>query len=200
MLLFFDTETTGLPDWHKPSEAPHQPRIVQLAAILTNQFNVMQGAMNVIIRPSGFEIPEEAHEIHGITTEKALRFGVPIDQALAHFFSLSARADKVIAHGVNFDKRMVRIEQHRAGADEAELDAWKGKPGLCTQVLASPICKLPPTAKMRQAGRNKFKTPKLGEAYERIVGKPFVEKHDALHDARACRAVYFAIQAMERAA
>ncbi len=32
--LAYDTETTGLPDWNKPSDDPGQPRITQLAAEL----------------------------------------------------------------------------------------------------------------------------------------------------------------------
>ncbi|MEA3044540.1 MAG: polymerase subunit epsilon [Sphingomonadales bacterium] len=31
MILGYDTETTGLPAWHDPSDAPHQPHVIQLA-------------------------------------------------------------------------------------------------------------------------------------------------------------------------
>ena len=38
LALFYDTETTGLPDFKAPSEAQHQPHIVQLAALLVDLF------------------------------------------------------------------------------------------------------------------------------------------------------------------
>lgn len=34
MLVFFDVETTGIPDFKAPSDAPHQPHMVQLGALL----------------------------------------------------------------------------------------------------------------------------------------------------------------------
>ncbi|MCX2563282.1 hypothetical protein OQ497_04805 [Acetobacter thailandicus] len=36
MILFYDTETTGLPDKYCSLDDPKQPRCVQLAAILTD--------------------------------------------------------------------------------------------------------------------------------------------------------------------
>ena len=36
-ILFYDTETTGLPLWSQPSEHPDQPRVVQLAALLCDE-------------------------------------------------------------------------------------------------------------------------------------------------------------------
>ncbi len=35
MILFYDTETTGLVDDRAPPEAAHQPHFVQLACLLT---------------------------------------------------------------------------------------------------------------------------------------------------------------------
>ena len=36
LLFFYDTETSGLPDWKSPSEAEHQPHIVQAAGAIVD--------------------------------------------------------------------------------------------------------------------------------------------------------------------
>ena len=67
-----------------------------------------------------------------------------------------------IAHNEQFDARIIRIAQYRAGELDADLDRWKVGPTECTARLATPILQLPPTAKMVAAGRH-FKTANLGE-------------------------------------
>ena len=73
-------------------------------------------------------------------------------------------------------------------------DDWKAGQSDCTAKLATPICKIPPTAKMVAAGFNKFKTPNLGEAYRHFTGNELVNAHSAMADVMACRDVYFAIK------
>ena len=76
-ILFYDTETTGLPDFKAPSEAPHQPHIVQLAALLVDPDSRQTiASMDVIVRPAGWTIPGEVAAVHGITTERAEAVGV----------------------------------------------------------------------------------------------------------------------------
>lgn len=65
---FFDTETAGLPkNFSAPTtDVDNWPRLVQLSWILTDERKEV-----FIIRPDGFTIPEEASNVHGITTERA---------------------------------------------------------------------------------------------------------------------------------
>lgn len=37
LALVYDTETTGLPDWHQPSDAPQQPHLVAAGEKLTGK-------------------------------------------------------------------------------------------------------------------------------------------------------------------
>ena len=191
--LFYDTETTGLPDFRAPSESAHQPHIVQLAALLVDMDTreTIQ-SMDVIIRPDGWTIPDEVAAVHGITTQHALDVGIPESMAVSMFMELWSGRNRV-AHNQQFDARIVRIALMRYVDTEA-ADIWKEGAAECTAIMATPICQIPPTAKMVKAGFNKFKTPNLGEAYRHFTGKELVNAHSAMADVMACRDVYFAIK------
>ncbi|WP_442592523.1 3'-5' exonuclease [Parapusillimonas sp. JC17] len=194
--LFYDTETTGLPLFSQPSEDPAQPHIVQLAAALVDlDSRQTLASMDVIVRPDGWTIPEEVAAIHGITTEKAADLGVPEQQAVEMFFDLW-RGRLRVGHNEQFDARILRIAQHRFPNrfTESDFDIWKGGVADCTQRLATPILKLPPTAKMRAAGRHHHKSANLSEAYAHFTGQELQDAHSAMADVQGCMTVYFAIK------
>ena len=58
--LFFDTETTGLPNFKMHIDWEGQPHICQIGAILTTKEGRLLGEMNLMIRPDGWKIPEDA--------------------------------------------------------------------------------------------------------------------------------------------
>lgn len=200
--LFYDTETTGLPDWKKPSEDPCQPRIVQLCAeLVDDESREVLAAMHCIIKPEGWTVPVEVSAIHGITTEHAEAVGVPIRCAMSMFLTLWGISDHRVAHNESFDMRMVRIELLRQGASANAIisateyaDTWKSGKAFCTQGNSVGILKLAPTHKMIAAGRRGPKSPNLAEAYSFFTGKPLEGAHRADVDVMACKAVYFGIK------
>lgn len=195
--FFYDTETSGLPKFGMPSEHPDQPHIVQLAAALVDlDSREIVASLDLIVRPDGWTIPDGVAAVHGITTEHAVAVGVPESLALSMFLELW-RGRTRIAHNEQFDARIVRIAQHRAGELEADLEAWKSGTAECTARLATPIVKAPPTAKMLAAGRTHYKTANLGEAVQFFTGKPLENAHSAMADVLGCMAVYFAIQDLQ---
>ncbi|WP_338618959.1 3'-5' exonuclease [Achromobacter sp. E1] len=197
--FFYDTETTGLPLFNQPSEHPDQPHIVQLAAALVDlDTRETVASLDVVVRPEGWIIPDEVAAVHGITTEHAAAVGVPESLALSLFLELWGRRTR-IAHNEQFDARIIRIAQHRAGELQPELVAWKNGVAECTARKATPIVKCPPTAKMIAAGRNHYKTANLGEAVQFFTGKPLVNAHSAMADVKGCMDVYFAIRDLQRA-
>lgn len=204
--LVYDSETTGMPDWNKPSDGPQQPHLAQLAAhqVDLDTRKIIQ-TLDVIIKPEGWEIPDDVAAVHGITTEHALDVGVREKQAVELFLDMWSPERDRIGHNESFDARILRIALKRYfpnednGADPIDLaDLWKGAPAKCTARLSTAIVGLPPTEKMVAAGRNHPKTPNLAEAYEYFMGKPLENAHQAIVDVNACLDVYFAIQDSRR--
>lgn len=196
LILAYDTETTGLPLWDKPSEDPAQPRIVQLAAELFDDDtgNTLAG-MNLIIKPDGWTIPAEIEELTGITNEMANLVGVPIKVALDAFMEMWRCSTLRTAHNESFDMRMVRIELMRVDGYGQEIaDEWKAAPAFCTQAKSTKILNLPPTEKMLRAGRKHAKSPNLAEAYEFFTGEKLEGAHNAAVDLMACKKVFFGIK------
>jgi DNA polymerase III subunit epsilon len=202
LMVAYDSETTGLPLWKLPSEHPDQPHIVQLAACLFDvDTRKVLSTLDVMVRPDGWLIPDEVSAIHGITTEMAADLGVP--ESLAVEMLLDLVGDRTrIGHNEPFDARMVRIACMRH-FEPSQADAWKEGDAECTQKMATPILRIPPTDRMKAAGFTKFKTANLREAVLHFTGKPLENAHSALADVHGCMSVWFAIkdlQAQERAA
>ena len=201
-IIFLDTETNGLPNWGVPSSDPSQPHVTQLAAELcVEETGETLMAMDMIIRPDGWEIPQELQELTGITMERAMREGRPAGEVMATFFGMWSGADLRAAHNESFDMRMLRIEIMRdpflsmqAVGGIPFADYWKSAPAYCTQGNSVKICNLPPTPKMVAARRKGPKSPNLAEAYKFFTGEDLVGAHDAKVDIMACKAVYYGIK------
>jgi len=194
-ILFYDTETTGLPDFKAPSEAAHQPHIVQIAAAVVDaETRQVLSSLDLMIRPNGWTIPDEVSAIHGITTEMAGDIGIPEDIALSAFLEMWRGVNLRVGHNESFDARIVRIAMMRYG--DLAADEWKAGKAECTARLATPICKLPQTERMLAVGRTHHKTANLTEAYSHFTGLELENAHSAMADVKACMAVYFAIKDM----
>lgn len=196
LILFYDTETNGVPQWNLPSEDPSQPHITQLAAELCDERSGNTiASMDVLIKPTDWTIPSELEELTGITTARAHAEGIPIVDALRQFTDLWRRCTTRAAHNESFDARMLRIEYFRElEIDDPFHDEWKSGPAFCTQGRSTKIINLPPTAKMLAAGRKHAKSPNLAEAYEFFTGKKLEGAHNAAVDLSACRDVYYGIK------
>ena len=189
MYLFWDTETTGLPDKNKPASDPCQPHICQLGAILCDEHGFVRAEVNLLVRPAGWVIPESATAIHGISQGVAERYGLSIRGVLSIFGRLLDRADLSVAHNIAFDLFMLAIE-----AENSAVVLDMAKTHFCTMHHSKEILKIPPTPRMYACGMTTFKSPNLQEAYRHFFGRDFEGAHDAMADVRACRDVFFAIQ------
>jgi DNA polymerase-3 subunit epsilon len=192
MILFFDTETTGFTRDNLPLADPAQPYIVQLAAQLCRTDGKPIAGFSLII-DNGVEIPERAKAVHGITEEHCVKFGVSAVSALATFAHLHQRADLLVAHNIKFDKAVIDTAMTRTQGMEMRLK----KPLYCTMESAKPVIALPPTDRMRAAGFNGPKAPRLEECIRHFFNEDLVDAHDAMADLLACKRVYLHLKSLE---
>lgn len=176
--IAFDCETTGIDD----------PRLVELGAVLMED-DRERASVSLIVRPDGFEVPEAATKVHGISHVAALAAGVPLVIAVAVLTNLWACATERVAHNLEFDDKVIDGEIRRLG----RASTLARPPGRCTADLSAPILNLPPTERMLAAGFDKPKRPSLREAYRHFFNEDPPNAHSALADARAAARVYLAI-------
>lgn len=178
-VLFFDTETTGIPDRSAKWDADYMqyPRIVQIAWIFGDKQE------SHIIRPDGWEIPSDVTDIHGITTEYARENGEPFVFVMDRFIAFAQNAGLLCGHNIHFDTGIIKANILRElgweyyDAYDVEAALFKGKR----------IDTMRPSMKWvdarTSAGRLKF--PNLGELYARCFPGEDFPAHDALADSKA---------------
>ncbi len=177
MYLIFDTETTGLPqNWKAPlTDFNNWPRCVQLAWQVHDITGKMIEVKNYIIKPEGYDIPFNAEKIHGISTERAKKQGIPLTEVLTEFVKDVEKSKFVIGHNVSFDNNIIGCELLRT--ERPNLLA--NLPAIDTKDDATEYCTIP-------GGRGgKFKWPKLTELHIKLFGEDFGEAHNASADVEA---------------
>lgn len=182
MYLFFDTETTGLPlNYNAPIEDLNNwPRLVQLAWAVYDENAEEQTGVNCIIKPEGFLIPEEASRVHGITTEKANREGLPLAEVLKDFADAVRNAKLLVAHNISFDEKIIGAEFLRKNIAHDLFETVR----FCTMKESTDFCQLP-------GNYGDYKWPRLSELHEKLFNKNFANAHDALADVNACARCFF---------
>lgn len=180
--LFFDTETTGIPqDYKAPcTDTDNWPRLVQLGWILTDSRGNELRRGNRIVRPEGFEIPAAASDVHGITTERALAEGEPLRDVMLAFGADLNESGWLVGHNIDYDLHVVGTEYYRLGYDHRIMFA---RPYVCTMQATIDFCSIP--------GKYGPKWPRLQELYVRLFGREFDGAHDAMADISATKECFF---------
>lgn len=195
LAAIFDTETTGLVRWDMPSTASQQPSLCEVACSLVDlTTRETWNSMSLIVRPDGWTIPQGASNVHGITTEKALKYGVALENVVYLFRDMVATADYLICHNSRFDR--IVMERASAMIDAAEAqpvvgDLWRqDQQWICTMMAATPIVQKP--SKFPKHKRD-FKWPKLNEATQMLFGRDVSGAHRAGNDVAETINVLFAL-------
>ena len=172
-ILFFDTETTGIPkkgtNWEKDYET--FPYIVQIAWIAGEK------EYEHIIKPDGWDIPEEVVKIHGIDKEKAIAKGESNKKVLERFLEAAEDAEIIVGHNIYFDTSIIKANLLRLGHDVVKIsDALHKDKRFCTMQKSTSLSK---------------KWLKLKELHQLLFNSEIENAHTALGDVRATRKCYY---------
>lgn len=181
--LFFDTETSGLPNsyrlpYHKDLE--NWPRLVTISWILTAQDGTEYARGNHIVKPNGFKI--QASHIHGITQEKAESEGKDLKTVLMWFLQDYQQFDDtvLVAHNMNFDFNVLFSELMRTFPEHK----WTSLvPNICTMESLTEFCGI--------ESSYGFKWPKLEELHYILFQKGFDNAHNSMADTEALKRCFF---------
>ena len=209
MILFFDTETTGI------RKGGFVPRVVQIGALLTDNEGNTISELNILLHPEGFEtVPQDAANVHGFTIEKIRSAGVDRLYGLSVFFDLAKNAKTLVAHNAEYDMDLMQIEtdfykQRALDSEQSRVQEWQevldAAEVFCTMQNSRDTLMLPlgdaQARFFRDTGNDqKFKNPRLIAAYQHFFHKDFEGAHDAMADVRACRDVFFELHKLKAVA
>ena len=209
-VLVFDTETSGLfpknPEDTGFSNIEKYPHIVQLSFVVYNtERNKIIIKYNTYIKPtanSNIDFTSEAFKVNGITKEMCEN-GKSIVEALSDFYLYYLSCDRIVAHNIDYDKKMIELELIRYGN---ELIAHLG-----TKMTANPLLlfnntfnnlsKIETYCTMNKGKHvcnimihGKFgefkKQPKLVELYQKLFKETPMDLHDSLVDCMVCLKCY----------
>ena len=190
-VLVFDTETTGLPKERNPSiyNTSQWPHIIQLSYILydTNKDKMLVEHDWIIKIPVDTEMSKETENIHGISMEDSQRDGIDIVDALEYFDICLSAADVVVGHNLQFDKKMIIIENIR----NKRTSGFKNKKTseFCTMINGVDICKIYKRSTINP--REKYlKYPTQSELHKKLFNQIPQGVHNSWIDILVCLRCY----------
>lgn len=194
MILFFDTETTGLPKKKKGGEmkdVENWPRVIQLAWSVGTLDGELISSTKHLIKPDGWEIPKQKFWIeNGFSTEVSLLEGEGISDVIIPFVQDVEKCDFLVSHNMAFDHPILGAEMIRLG-----LRSSRKPVKICTKEASTNYCKIPHAWDKEKRpwmkGQKGYKWPKLSELHKHLFGTDFEGAHDALADVHALAKCFF---------
>lgn len=180
LVLVFDTETSGLPLKGAKVSPDAWPYVVQFSFIFVDTETGKHEPHDFIIK-GPFTIEEEAVNIHGITKRRSDACGFDFKDVFEIFQLYLARAEFLVAHNIQFDLNMLRVECMRRGIpfDNAALPVQ-----YCTMKKNVDRCGL-----LSEKGYAKY--PKLSELYLHFFKEEPKSLHNSLVDTYVCLRCFY---------
>lgn len=151
-----------------------------MAWILTTEEGEIIESKSYIVYPHGFNFPEDAIDVHGITQEIAEEKGRNLNDVLIEFLSALKKSRLVVGHNVIFDQKIIGAELYRLKYNESEI---LEKPSICPMRESTDFCAIPTP--------RGYKYPSLSYLYRKLFGASFVNVHNAMADVTATMKCFF---------
>lgn len=199
-VLVFDVETTGLlPKKDAPIE--DYPYIIQFSfAVYNVKTRIIEYAANYYINVE-CEISPFISQLTGVTKEMCTTIGVPLKRVLEEFYGYYNNCGIIVAHNLNFDSTVLKMEIERHANESSVINAMKHtmfdkeynldrrKTTFCTMMYSINICNImaerpkknpdaPPTY------YKKF--PTLLEFHRFLFGTEPANLHNSMVDVLVC--------------
>ena len=193
-VLVFDVETSGLlPKNKEEAKIEEYPYILQISFVVfdTNGWKITKTANTYINVPQSVEITKKITELTGITREMCDK-GIQIQRALREFAKEYMECDIIVAHNINFDRQMIKVEIERNKEFlepntrilfDRDFEKQNNKFNYCTMYGGKNLCKIEMTD---SKGEKYFKCPKLVELYEHLFEMVPGNLHNSLVDTFIC--------------
>ena len=183
-IIVFDTETSGLPKSKtiSPNTIHLWPFIVQFSYIIFDtETNVILKSYDAIVKVKPYNvISQDSIKFHGITQEISELKGINLDKILDEFMRDLENADMIVAHNVEFDLNMLRVEMLRLGGDIGNMKLCLDKKNnfYCTMQESIDLCKIE-----KENSRGKYyKFPTLSELHTHLFEVEPKHLHNSFHD------------------
>jgi len=169
-VLFFDTETNGLPTDRRAltSDVAKWPHILQISWTLKSytetSSKTIETQTHYLRLPPNVPWNDESAKFHMID-KAAIAAGLDPREVLLEFMNVAKRAHVLVAHNLAFDKPVLRAACYRL--NPSENFSWWPTLEYCTMESTKVMCKLP--SKFARPG-DPWKYPRLPELYSHLFG------------------------------
>jgi DNA polymerase III subunit epsilon len=167
--ILLDTETTSLLA-NEAAELDHQPYIVEIDCIKTNEQLEPFAVFHTLIKPP-ISIPNDVIKIHGIDNDK-VKDQKPFAGHYRQLASFFIGCTHLIGHNVQYDKRMLIYELQRINKQYSF--PWPPR-DICT---------------VEEIQKIKGYRLSLGDLHAELFGEGFASAHSAEADTKALLRVY----------
>lgn len=191
IVLFLDTETTGLPEGRNTSiyDTHKWPYVIQLSYIIfdTDKKEVVHTFDSVICLNEDVCISDKSISMHGITRERSREEGVSMKNSLIELNDNLSSVDLIVGHNISFDKKVMIVENIR----HKIYSLFPKRKIFCTMKEYKGFCDI---KKEGGDGVCYVKYPTLCELYEKIYDNKPKNLHNSYVDVLVCARCYMQME------